>query len=118
MKFFIYSLVIALLGYFLAGFTPWWSITLVAGVIGAIAGLSGIRAFFMGFLGAALLWGMLAFMLNSQNDGILASRVGQLFGGSSPITLILITTILGGFIGGMGALTGQLAGALFKPASR
>ncbi len=118
MKIFIYSLIIAILGYLLRDLTPWWSIAIIAGIAGALARLSGIRAFFMGFLGAALLWGVYTFFVNMQNEGTLASKIGELFGNMSPIGLILITALLGGFIGGMGALTGQLGRSLFLPPRR
>jgi hypothetical protein len=118
MKFFIYSLVIALLGYLLHSFIPWWSIVIITGIIGALARLSSIQSFLMGFLGVALLWGLFAFVLNMKNDGILATRVGELFGGVNPLGLVLITTLIGGLIGGMGALTGQLGWSVFRPTSR
>lgn len=118
MKLFIYSLVIAILGYLLRDLTPWWTIAVIAGVAGAVSRFTGIRAFLMGFIGAALLWGAFTFFVNMQNEGALATKIGELFGGMSPIGLILITTLLGGFIGGMGALTGQLGRAVFLPTRR
>jgi len=108
MKFTAYILAIIVVGYLGHLFLPWWSIILVAGIIGAFTKYSGIRAFAVGFLGVALLWGIYAILINNQNDGIMASRLGELLGNMKPLALIAVTALLGGFLGGMGALTGNL----------
>ena len=114
MKFILYIIAIIILGYVCQVFLPWWSIVVVAIIIGTLTEKSGIRAFTIGFLGVALLWGIYATIINSQNDSILANRMGELLGDTSPISLILITALIGGLVGGMGALTGNLGRKMFS----
>ncbi len=114
MKFIVSILIIIILGYIGHLFLPFWSIAVVGGLVGAYhAKLSGIRSFFLGFLGAVLLWGIYTILVNNQNDGIIAERIARLFGDMGTIGLILITTLIGGLLGGMGALTGNLGRKLF-----
>ncbi len=118
MKFILYTLAIIILGYLGHTFLPWWSIVIVAALVGLFTDYSGIRAFSLGFLGVALLWGVYATFVNFQNEGIIASRLGELFGGMSPTIMLLITTLLGGFLGGLGTLTGNQGRKLFSGAKK
>ena len=83
-------------------------------MVGLWIKLNGWQSFIYGFIGAALIWGIYATILNSGNGGILASRVGNLFGGMNGITLILVTAIVSGIMGGLGAMTGSLGRQLFE----
>ena len=114
MKFILYIIAIILLGYVCHIFLPWWSIVVVAFIIGTLTKESGIRAFTIGFLSVALLWGIYATIINSQNDSILANRMGELLGDTSPMSLILITALVGGLVGGLGTLTGNLGRKMFS----
>lgn len=112
---FILNLIITLvLAFLLLQMTPWWSMAIIAGLVAAVIHPNGPQSFFSGFLGIGLAWGISAFMINSQNDSILASQLGDLFGGVGPIALILITAIVGSLLGGFGALTGSLARGIFS----
>lgn len=94
---------------------PWWSIWVVGMLIGLFVGQVGaIRSFFIGFAGAALLWGAYAFWLNWQNGGIMAERIGTLFGGLSPLTMVILTAWVGGMFGGLGVLCTYFARSLFQ----
>ena len=87
---------------------PWWSLAMVAFIIGfGVARSSGGVAFGIGFGGAALSWLLPAIWLNAQNHGLLAGRVAQLLplGGSS-IALLLVTALVAGLVGGLAALAG------------
>jgi len=64
----------------------------------------------IGFLGVALLWGIAAFQIDIANEGILSARMEEIFGRN----MLLLTILLGGLLGGMGALTGTLGQRLFK----
>jgi len=108
MKYVLPILAIILLGYVGHLFLPWWSIVIVAGVIGLFTKFSGIRAFAIGFFAVTLLWGVYVSMVNTQNDSIIAERLGALFGDLGAVELILITTLLGGLLGGCATLTGNL----------
>ncbi len=113
MKFIGYIFAVILLGYIGHCFLPWWSIVIICGLVGLFTKYSGIRAFMIGFLGVTILWGVYTIIMNIQNEGILASRIGGLFGDMSTFSLILISTLLGGLLGGFGALTGNQGRKLF-----
>ena len=118
LQFILEALLIAMLGYLVHQFVPslpWWIIVLIAGVVAFVLNTSA-RSFFSGFIGVALLWGVLAWQLSSANMDILATRMGELFSqsnqeqsmeGISAMQLIVITALLGGLLGGLGAMTGS-----------
>ncbi|MEZ5043705.1 MAG: hypothetical protein R2828_27660 [Saprospiraceae bacterium] len=94
---------------------PWWSIWVLGIVIGFFIKPGGaLKAFSIGFVGAALLWGAYAFWLNWQNGGIMATRIGTLFGGLNPGSLLVITALFGGIFGGLGTLCGYVGQSLFQ----
>jgi general stress protein CsbA len=108
MKYFLGVLGIIILGFITQTFFAWWSIVLVAAIIGASIKLNNAQSYLMGFLGVFLLWGVYAAFRNNANDGILAGKMGVLFEGIGAFQVVLITALLGGIIGGFGALTGRL----------
>ena len=106
MRFIISLLVIAILSFVTAQYFPWWVIAVVAFAVSLFVRQKPVPAFVSGFLGVFLLWVILAFFINSANAGILAGRVGELFGmGNNPPTLIIVTGIVGGLVSGFAALT-------------
>ena len=107
-KSFFGILAILIFGSMAQSMLPWWSIVFVAGFAGALFEKHGFKSFLMGFFGVLLLWGIYAFIINSGNEGILANRMGQLFEGLSGGTMILVSGIIGGLVGGLGAMTGTL----------
>lgn len=113
-KLVIATILIALLSGLAQLFLPWWIFGPIAFLVAAFVFPGSWTSFFSGFLGIALLWGISAGIINSANEGILASKMGELFGGLSPILLILITATIGGLLGGMSALTGRLGRALLN----
>ncbi len=114
MKYFIGILGIIVLGFIVQSFLAWWSIVLVAAIIGASYKWSNFQSYLVGFLGVFILWGAYSAFLNNANDGILAGKMGTLFGGLEAFQMVLITALLGGIIGGFGALTGRLGRRLLN----
>jgi hypothetical protein len=114
MKSLLFIVSVLIIGYIGQQFLPWWSIALIAGVLSFIFSLRVGISFWVGFLAVALLWGSYAGYLNTINEGILAARMGKVFGGLNGILLVIITGILGGVFGGLGALTGSLGKQLLK----
>ena len=93
---------------------PWWVIVPVAGLVGLILYKSAWSSFVYGFLGAALLWGITAVRLNAGNEGILSARMGETLGGLSGTGILVFTIVLGGILGGLGAMTGTLGRKVFN----
>lgn len=114
MRFSLLIILILILGFIIQSFLPWWSIMLVAGILTLFFQLSTTQRSLAGFLGVFLLWGSYAIYLNMLNSGILAEKMGMLFGGLGGMTLVLITAIVGGLFGGLGAMTASLGYALFN----
>ncbi len=86
---------------------PWWSVALVAFVVCYWRSASAGTAFWQGFLGIAIVWLVYALVVHSQSGGIMTSRMSQLlFKTSAPVGLILLTTAVGGLVGGLAALSG------------
>ena len=83
------------LGFFFSRYLEWWGIVIVTGVLALWIEAGPLRSFLAGFLGAALLWGGMAWYLNTGNEGIMAGRIGELFGGVPAGGLIILTALIG-----------------------
>lgn len=99
-------LLIVLIGFVAESFLPWWSIAVVCFFISAL--LPTKNAFLCGFLAVATLWGGYALLTNLQNEGLLAGRMAALFHLPNGISIVGITLLVGGLVGGLSALTGSL----------
>jgi hypothetical protein len=109
MKFLLSVVLIILLAFAFGLFLPWWSIALAGFVVSAFIPQRPATAFLAGFLSLVLLWGIIALARDTANDSILSKRVaGIMFQGESSFLLILATAIIGGIVGGLGALSGSL----------
>jgi len=99
--------VIALLSALSAWFFPWWSIAIVAGLVGYIANLkhAGI-AYAAGFAGTGLSWGIYISYLNFQNKGLLLGKIAEAFSIPESGYLITLSIFIGSLVGGMGCVTG------------
>lgn len=108
-KFSIQTVLIIVLGFAAQQFFPWWSIVIVAALIGAMFNFkNSLGSWLAGFVAVGLLWGGFAGFMNYGNLGLLSSNVGELMGGIDGSTLVYVTGLLGGVIGGFGAMTGTL----------
>lgn len=108
MKFLISILLIALLSFAVGLYLPWWSLALVAFVVAALIHQKAGKAFLSGFLALFLLWGILAFIIDQQNQHILSQKVATLLPlAGSYVLLILITALIGGLVAGFAAMAGS-----------
>ncbi len=95
------------LGAALQLFSPWFSLGLLALVLGYLFRQNAVQAFSTGFLGGFLLWAGYAGYLHFINEGILGDRMAKLFGLSEGWLLVIVTGLLGGLLAGLGCWTGQ-----------
>jgi hypothetical protein len=86
---------------------PWWSALVCAAIVSALIPTTSRKAFLSGFTAIGLLWLVCALIYSAQADFILSSRVASLFGVNNSAFIILLTTLIGGIAGGMGALCGN-----------
>jgi len=108
MKFGISILLTIVVGFAAGMYLPFWSTGLIAFGVAVFVYQKPGMAYLAGFLGIFLLWGLLAWWIDAQNNSILSTRMAALFslGGSSEL-LILVTALVGGIIGGLSALSGS-----------
>ncbi|PZR22375.1 MAG: hypothetical protein DI535_26345 [Citrobacter freundii] len=108
MKFISALLLTALLSFVLGLYLPWWSLAIVAFLVGVLIHQKAGRSFLAGFLALFLLWGFLALWIDIRNTHILSARVSELIGlGNSSMLLILITAFIGGLVAGFAAMSGS-----------
>jgi hypothetical protein len=105
----------AVLAYLFQRMFPWWSVIIASFLISFIISSNGFSSFLSGFLGIALLWFLLAAIVDMKTDSLLVERVAGIFSIPNNFLLILITAIIGGIVGGFGALTGSQLRAWIMP---
>ena len=108
MKFFVAVILTALLAFISGLFLPWWGIAITSLLVAILVHQKAGKAFLAGLLGVFLLWGALAFWIDSKNDGVLSKKIASVLplGGNS-ILLILVTGLIGGLVAGMAAMSGK-----------
>lgn len=107
MGFIIRILIIAGLSYAAELILPWWSIVIVAFIIGALWKSSSANAFLSGVLGLGLLWFGAALLFSTSSNSPLPEHVAALFQLGSSILLAAVTGLIGGVIGGLASLSGN-----------
>lgn len=112
MRFPVQMIVIAILGFFLELFLPWWCIAIAAFAGGLL--LTTRWNFLAGFLAIGILWVGKALITDLSSDSELADRVARIFMLHNKALLLLITFLLSGLVGGFAAMTG---GSLRNPRS-
>lgn len=109
MKVFLSIILSLLLAYASGLYLPWWGIILSTFIVSIVIVQRPLPAFLCGFISLFLLWLFMAVYIDSANGGTLAPKISQIMGfGKSSSMLMLVTSIVGGLSGGMGALTGSL----------
>jgi len=95
------------LSYLSSFVVPFWGVA-VAGFLGSvIVRSSHVSSFLIGFIAVFILWGSMAFYLDTETSGILTDRVSALLKIDKPF-LILITAVLGGLTAGFGSWAGSM----------
>ncbi|MGB3181857.1 MAG: hypothetical protein WBB45_10735 [Cyclobacteriaceae bacterium] len=113
MRFLIKILLIALLSYLSYILLPWWAGAVCSFLVCLVIHTRGFISFLSGFLGVGLLWFTVAWIVHSDTDGILSTRVATIFTLDSPFLLVVISSLLGGLSGGLGGLSGHMFRKLF-----
>ena len=108
MRFFVAFILTTLLSFIAGLYFPWWSIAIIAFLVALLVHQRAGMSFASGFSALLLLWSGLASWINTENENILSARIGELLGiGNNPFLLILITGVIGGLVGGLGAMSGS-----------
>jgi len=135
MRFFVRLISILVLSFILQFVIPFWSVAVVAFFVCLFLSKRPKRwgfgktkkhyslSFLAGFLAISMLWGGMAWWLDSRNASLLSTLMADLLlestsltldNSQKPILLIGITAFLGGILGGMSAFTGNILGIIIK----
>lgn len=85
---------------YIFGQLAWWIFMIPAFVIPLIFGMPARRSFLMAFLAIFLLYGFLILTTDLQNDGLLSSRIGDLFQGIPAAGIIALSVLLPALLAG------------------
>lgn len=108
MKFLVSIVLISLLSFIACLYLPWWSIAIVSLLVAIIFHQKPLWSFLAGFCALFLLWTILAFIISSSNNHILAHRMSLvILKSDSPFMLTLITGLIGAMVAGFAALAGS-----------
>lgn len=108
MKFVMSFLLTGLFSFILCLYLPWWSVAVVALLVNLLLHQRPLFAFLSGLTAVFLLWVLLAALINSSNQGILAHRISQIIlKTDDPAGLILLTGAIGALVAGFAALAGS-----------
>ncbi|GAB4026030.1 hypothetical protein [Spirosoma koreense] len=111
----IQILLIAVLSLLVQLILPWWSLAIVAFLVCLWRSPAAATAFLYGFTGIALVWLGYALLIHLKTAGILTGRMSELIAKThSDLIPLLITTILGGVVGGLAGLSGFLVRQAFQ----
>ena len=102
---FLYQLIATILVSFVfQNFLPWWTMAIVAFTLGYFFGNKGFASFCAGFLGVGLLWLGMSVFIDVSTHSILTEKINRLL----PLNVFVLTTLIGGLVGGLASLTGSL----------
>jgi hypothetical protein len=107
MRFLVQVILTSILSYILQQFIAPWIVVPVAMLIALMTQNNASAAFLGGFAAISLLWMVKATVIDVYTNSILSAKVAPLLGLKSPIMLILLTGLVGGLLGGLGAASGQ-----------
>ncbi len=113
---FIVSIILTAFVAFATGLQlPWFFIAIAAFVIAVAIPQKGGKAFLSGFLALFLLWIIVAFIAQKNGGELVAKQVANIIPLKGNILLLtLVTGLIGGIVGGFGALTGSLGRKLLS----
>jgi hypothetical protein len=104
MKFIFQVIITALVAFVFQSLLPWWTMAIGAAGVGYFLGNRGLLSFCAGFLGAGLLWLGMAMFIDISTQSILTEKINRIL----PLNSFVLTTLIGGLVGGFAALTGAL----------
>ncbi len=99
---------IAITAFVMGIYLPWWSIAIAAFIIPLFIQQSSLWAFISGFVALFLLWGVMSWIISSNNQQVFAHKMAMLIlSNDSPALLVFVTALLGALVAGFAALSGN-----------
>jgi hypothetical protein len=93
---------------------PWWVVALTPFLINAWRPISPVYAFFISFAAIAMLWFSYGLYLHVNTAGSMSNRIAEIFSLPGGLPLLLLTSLIGGLVGGVAGLTGFYVQQLFQ----
>ena len=94
---------------------PWWIVAILSFLLALFMAKSSAHAFWSAFGAIFIVWGVMAMFKSVPNNHILATRMASVLPlGGHWVLILLVTCVIGGFVAGMSALSGQLIKRAFK----
>lgn len=104
MKFLYQLLATLIICFTLQYFLPWWTMAMGCFALGYLFSNKGLLSFSAGFLGVGLLWLGVAMFIDVSTQSILTEKINRIL----PLNVFILTTLIGGLVGGLASLTGSL----------
>ena len=106
---------IIVLAFIMGYFFEWWTVEIAAFIGGAIFGKASGETFAKGATAVTTLWLLMVWYHHFSTQGILSNKIAQILpvGGNVGV-LIAATVLIGGLVGGWGAMSGFLVRNLFR----
>ncbi|WP_456459552.1 hypothetical protein [Reichenbachiella sp.] len=98
---------ISTLTYLLGLIAPWWLAIIAAALVAFFMPGNNFNAFLSGFMGVGLVWMVMAWKVDVETNSIMSNKMVQIFPVDDVSMLIIITAIIGGMAGALGAFTGN-----------
>jgi hypothetical protein len=106
---------IVVLAFIMGYFFEWWTVAIAAFIGGAIFGKSSGETFGKGMAAVTTLWLLMTWYYHFTTQGILSNKIAQILPvGGNVGALIAATVLIGGLVGGWGAMSGFLVRNLFR----
>jgi hypothetical protein len=105
------------LGFLLSYFIGWWMLPIATAIVSFYFKTPTGTAFVMGSATGTLLWVAYSNFLNHANGGQLSGMLSETFQMPNGAMLATITGLIGGLLGGFGAMTGSLARNVVFPSN-
>jgi hypothetical protein len=106
---------IVVLAFIMGYFFEWWTVAIAAFIGGAIFGTSSGETFGKGMAAVTTLWLLMTWYYHFTTQGILSNKIAQILPvGGNVGALIAATVLIGGLVGGWGAMSGFLVRNLFR----
>lgn len=84
---------------------PWWGFAAICFLLGHKM-KSAWGAFWQAFVAVLSVWGSVAYVENIQSQGLMASKMSELFSIPHPMLMIVVTALLGGSLAGLWCCSG------------
>ncbi len=107
MLFILRLIIISTLTYLMGLIAPWWSAITAAALVAFFLPGNNFNAILSGFMGVGLIWMVLAWKIDVETKSIMSNKMIELFPVDDVNMLIIITAIIGGLAGALGAFSGN-----------